>query len=172
MNFLELAKARYSERDFSAQTIEEDKVMAILEAGRVAPTAANCQPQRIVALREQEGLAKVGKAANIYGAPLALVVCCDKAKTWTRPFDKKTVYDIDASIVTDHMMLRAADLGLASVWICYFRPEVLRQEFSIPENWEIVNILAVGYAKGAPASPTRHDAERLPLTDTVWFEHL
>lgn len=171
MNFLELAKKRYSERSFQPKAVENEKVAAILEAGRIAPTAANVQPQRILAVREKAGLEKIGRAANIYGAPLALVVCCDKGKAWTRPFDSKKTTDIDASIVTDHMMLEAADLGLGSGWICYFKPDILRSEFAIPDTLEPVNILAVGYAGGEPSSPDRHDTERLPLSETVSYEH-
>lgn len=170
MDFLELAKKRYSERDFADRKVEPDKLASILESGRIAPTAANVQPQRILVVREKEGMDKLGKAAQLYHAPLALVVCTDASAAWTRPFDGKKTTDIDASIVTTHMMLEAANLGLASVWICYFKADVLRKEFDIPADLEPVNILAVGYAKGQPASPDRHDTMRKPLAETVFYE--
>ena len=96
----------------------------------------------------------MSKAANVYHAPLVIVVCADHDKAWVRPFDHKQTCDIDASILTDHMMLQAADLGLGSVWICYFKPDVLRKEFGIPENLEPVNILAVGYSDETPSPLT------------------
>ena len=65
-----------------------------------------------IAVQSAEGLAKIGKAANIYGAPLAIIVCADHNKAWVRPFDQKQTGDIDASILTDHMMLQATELGL------------------------------------------------------------
>lgn len=164
MDFIELCKTRYSVRSYTSQKIEDDKLNAILEAGRLAPTAANLQPQKIIAVRSEDGLKKLGEAANIYGAPLALIVCADKTKAWKRPFDGKLTTDIDASIVTDHMMLEAADLGLGSVWICYFKPDILRKNFNIPDNIEPVNILAIGYADGNP--PVK-EKDRKPLADTV-----
>lgn len=167
MDFLTLAKKRCSTRAYTAQKVESEKLDQLLEAARVAPTAANRQPCKILAVQTEEGLEKVGKAANIYGAPLALIVCADHEKAWTRPFDQKQSCDIDASILTDHMMLQAADLGLGSVWICFFKPDVLRAEFSLPDNMEPINILAVGYAAETFASPDRHSETRNPIQELV-----
>jgi nitroreductase len=170
MSFLELAKRRFSVRKFETKKVEEEKLLQILEAGRVAPTAANYQPQRILVVRENAGLAKLKKAANIYEAPLAVIVCADRQSAWKRPIDGKGMVDIDASIVTDHMMMEATDLGLGTVWICYFKPDVLRKEFNIPDPVEPVNILAIGYAAGQIASPDRHDQARKPMQETVFYE--
>lgn len=172
MDFMELAKRRCSVRAYEDRKVEPEKLERILEAARIAPTAKNLQPVKLLAVQSGEGLEKVGKAANIYGAPLAIIVCADHQRAWTRPFDSKRSTDIDASILTDHMMLEATELGLGSVWICFFKPDVLREEFSLPEHLEPVNILAVGYASGAPASPDRHDKARVPMEKLVSYEEL
>lgn len=175
MDFLTLAKKRYSARAYTKQKVEKEKLDAVLEAAHVAPTGGNCQPQRLIVVQSESGLEKIGKAADIYGAPLAIIVCSDTEKTWTRPFDGKKLTDIDASIVTDHMMMEAADLGLGSVWVCCFKPDVLREEFNLPSNLEPVNILVIGYADTrcqAALPPDRHDKTRLPLSATVSFEEL
>ena len=172
MDFIELAKRRCSVRAYEYRKVEPEKLERILEAARIAPTAKNLQPVKLLAVQSREGLEKVGKAANIYGAPLAIIVCADHQRAWTRPFDGKRSTDIDASILTDHMMLEATELGLGSVWICFFKPDVLREEFSLPEHLEPVNILAVGYASGAPASPDRHDKARVPMDELVSYEEL
>lgn len=169
MDFIKLAEQRYSVRKYDERAVEEEKLMSILEAGRIAPTAANLQPVRVIAVQDKENLAKIGKAANIYGAPLALIVLADRSAAWTRPFDGKQTTDIDASIVTDHMMLEAASLGLGSVWICYFKPDILRSEFDIPESLEPVNILAVGYAKDGIQPPHK---DRITLDEFVRYEKL
>ena len=132
MSLIDLMKARYSVRQYQSTPVEEEKLMAVLEAGRVAPTAANRQPQRIYVVRTPEALGKLAKAANIHNPPLALIVCADKSEAWVRPIDQKDSCDIDASIVTDHMMLRATELGLGSLWICMFDPEIVRKEFALP----------------------------------------
>lgn len=170
MTFLELAKKRYSVREYDSKTVEEYKLLKILEAGRVAPTGANSQPQRIIVLQDKKVLEKLKKGANVYGAPLALIVCADHKSTWKRPFDGKDIADIDASIVTDHMMLQATELGLGTVWICYFDPKIIKEEFNIPEDIEPINILAIGYSKGDVELPDRHDVQRKKLIDTVFYE--
>ncbi|MHB8065789.1 MAG: nitroreductase family protein [Ruminiclostridium sp.] len=172
MDFLNLAKSRYSVRSFLSQKVEEEKLLAILEAGHVAPTAANKQPQRLIVVQEEEGLNKISKATNIYGAPLVIIVCSDRNVAWERPFDGKSMVDIDSSIITDHMMLQATDLSLGSVWITYFKPDVITQEFNLPENLEPINILAIGYKKGDSPSPDRHSTTRYPLNKTVFYENL
>lgn len=170
MNFIDIAKRRCSVREYQDRKVESEKLEKILEAAHVAPTAANLQPVRLLVIQDAEGLAKIGKAANIYGAPLAIVVCADHEKAWVRPFDRKQTGDIDASILTDHMMLQAAELGLGSVWICYFKPDVLRSEFNLAANLEPVNILAIGYADGGAGDPNRFDSARIPMSELVSYE--
>lgn len=113
MEFLDIAKKRYSVRNYTEQKVEAEKLEQILEAAHVAPTAANLQPVHLVVAQSEEALQKVGKAANIYNAPVAVIVCADHDKAWVRPFDHKNTCDIDASILTDHMMLQQRSLGLA-----------------------------------------------------------
>lgn len=105
MKFSKLITQRHSVRRYLPDKVEAEKRNAILEAGRMSPTAANLQPVKVLVVEEEKNLAKLGKSANIYDAPLALIVCADRTTTWKRPFDGKQTVDIDASIVTDHMML-------------------------------------------------------------------
>lgn len=172
MSFIELAKRRYSCRKYIQNKVEKEKLDLILEAGRIAPTGGNTQPQRIIVVQEEEGLNKIRKAANIYNAPLALIVCSDSDTVWSRPYDGKKLTDIDAAIITDHMMLQATDLGLGSVWVCYFKPNVIHDEFNIPENLEVENILVIGYPDGVPLSPDRHIKTRKDINETVSYEKL
>lgn len=172
MELLDIAKRRFSVRDYTDQKVEPEKLNKILEAAHVAPTAANLQPVHLIVAQSDEALAKVGKAANIYGAPLAIIVCADHNKAWVRPFDQKQTGDIDAAILTDHMMLEATELGLGTVWVCYFQPDVIRKEFDLPDNLEPINILVIGYGNEAPADTERHEHMRIPLTDLVSYEKL
>ena len=166
------AKQRMSVRDYKETKVEPEKLEQILEAAHVAPTAANLQPIRLIAVQSEEGLAKISKAANIYGAPLAIIVCADHDKAWVRPFDQKQTGDIDASILTDHMMLQATELGLGTVWVCYFKPDVLRKEFDLPANLEPVNILVVGYSDEGTGDPNRFNKQRIPMSQLVSYETL
>ena len=172
MDFINIAKQRCSVRSYMDKKVEADKLEKILEAAHVAPTAANLQPVHLIAVQSEEGLAKIGKGANIYGAPLAIIVCADHNKAWVRPFDKKQSGDIDASILTDHMMLQATELGLGSVWVCYFTPDSLSKEFNLPSNLEPVNILVIGYSDEGTADTNRFDSTRIPMNQLVSYENL
>ncbi len=167
MEFLKLAEKRYSVRKFSDKTIEKEKMELILNAGRVAPTAKNFQPQQIFVIQSADSLEKLNRCSRcIYGAPTALLICYDKNTSWKRPFDNKDHGDIDASIVCSHMMLQAEELGLGTVWVCYFDPEAVIKEFNLPENLVPSSILPIGYPAD-DAEPAPFHAQRKPLTETV-----
>lgn len=170
MDFLNLIKNRYSCRNFSEKEIEKEKIIKILECGRIAPTACNMQPQRILVLNEKNSLEKLSSVANIYNAPLALVICGDKNSVWTRPFDEKNTLDIDASIVTTYMMSEAHSLGINSVWICFFDSLQIKTILNIPDNLEVISILALGYSDEKAPSSDRYSQERLPLNKTTFFK--
>ncbi len=169
MEFLSMAKSRYSVRKYKDQPVEPEKLQKILEAGRVAPTATNAQPQRVYVIQSPEALEKAKEAARFYDAPVLLMVCADKDNAWVRKYDGMNSFQIDASIVTDHMMLQATELGLGSLWICWFKEEVLREAFNLPENIVPVNLLAIGYADCEPASPDRHAQLRKPADETIFY---
>jgi len=170
MEFLDLAKKRYSVRSYKETKVEKEKLESILKAGQVAPTGANKQPHHLLVVQSDEGMTKIGKTANIHGAPLAIIVCENTDEAWERPFDKKNLADIDTSIVTDHMMLQATAEDLGSLWVCYFDPKIIKEEFSIPDHLEAISILAIGYADGKVLSPDRHEQARKPLSETVSYE--
>jgi nitroreductase len=170
MDFIELAQKRYSARNFTDQKLEKEKLDTILEAGRVAPTAANRQPQRILVVQSEEGLNKIGKGARFYSAPVVLIVCADKEEAWVRNYDNFDTCEVDASIITDHMMMAAADLHIDSLWMTWFDPGIIRQEFDIPEQYNIVNLLALGYNGKDPSSPERHSDMRKQINETVFYE--
>ena len=170
MSFLDLAKERYSVRKYQNKSIEQEKLEAILEAGRVAPTAGNQQPNTFLVLNDSESLSKLSQACSPHGAPLAIIVCADKNVAWVRPFDKASMLEIDSTIATDHMMLAAQDLGLSSCWITYFKPQVVREQFNIPENLIPINILVIGYGADVPQSPERHAEKRKPIGSIVKYK--
>ena len=164
--FLELAANRYSVRSFTSQAVTQEDLAQILEAGRVAPTAHNDQPQRIKVITDAEGLAKVDESTPCrFGAPLVLLICYDKTACWKRPFDAALSGEVDASIVTTHMMLMAHELGLGTCWVMYFNAEKAAEAFALPENIIPVAMLPIGYpAENAAPSPmhsSRLDMDRI-----------
>lgn len=167
MSFEQLAKNRFSVRSFLDRPVEKEKLDLILQAGQVAPTACNNQPQRVYVLQGEDTLKKLEKCTPCrFGAPLALLTCYAADECWKRAFDGKCSGDVDASIVTTQMMLQAADLGIGSTWVMFFDPEAVRAEFSLPEGVEPVSILVMGYP--APdAKPSALHSAKKPLGETV-----
>lgn len=167
MEFKEVIKARYSCKKYSARQVEPEKLTAILEAGRLAPTAKNLQEQHIYVVQSAEGLAKIDAVTPCrYGAPTVLVVAFDKNNVFTYPGDKRDSGVEDATIVATHMILAAADEGVDSCWVNFLDPEKMAQALAIPENEEVLMVMDLGYAAEG-AGPLPNHASRKPLSDTV-----
>ena len=171
MDFEKLAAdKRFSCRSFEQRPIEKPDMDRILEAGRIAPTAGNFQPQRVIVINTPEGMQKLSQCTRYtYGAPAALIVCYDANEVWVRNYDGKDSGDVDASIVTTQMMLQAAELNIGTCWIGYFDPWKIKELFNIPENIVPVAILDMGYPdeKGQP-HPVHWKRKR--LNETVIYE--
>lgn len=168
MNFLELAKSRYSCRSFSNKEVETEKIKKILEAGRVAPTAVNYQPQRILVIQDKEKLDKLSECTRYgWNAPLIMIICYDKNISWKRKYDNKDEGIVDASIVTTHMMLEAYSLGLGTTWIGAFNPDMVRKVYNIPDNFEIVALLPIGYPSN-DATPSAMHEKRNSIEEMVY----
>lgn len=168
MDFLELAKKRYSTRSFSDKKTEEADLGYILEAGRCANSAKNLQPQIIYVAESDAALAAVNESARVYGAPTVLVCCARKSAAWESPFTGRNSAETDVAICMTHMELAAAARGVGSVWICRFDEVKLHAALSLPSDVTIFGLLALGYADGTPASePSPRHADRKPLDETV-----
>lgn len=167
MEFLELAKARYSVRKFSDKPIEEEKINKILEAGRLAPTAKNEQPQKIFVLKSDEAIRKIREnTSNTYNAPIVFLICYDKNKCWKNPDTGFESGIMDASIVCTSMMMEATDLLLGSIWILRFDKDLVKRQFELPENIVPCCLLPIGYAAEC-CEPSERHFERKDLKDTV-----
>ncbi len=155
MSFSDMIKERFSCRKFKNTEVEQEKIDRILNAALVAPTAVNKQPQRILVLNDKQKLSRLNECTKFsFDAPLCFIICYDSAKAYNRGYDGKNSAEIDASIVTTHMMLQAQDIGLGTTWVMAFNPQKVRECFSIPDNLEILALLPTGYpADDAPVNP-------------------
>ena len=169
MDFKTLSAARYSLRKFSPAPVEAEKLAAILEAGRNAPTAHNLQPQRIFVLRSPEALEKVDACAGVhFHPPVMLVVAYDAESAWKREGDGKNHGEIDAAIAVTQMMLQAADLGLGTTYVGMFEPEKLWAAFPEMAGLTPIALLPLGYP-AETAHPSRLHASRKPMEELVQF---
>ena len=169
MEFKEVVKNRYSCKKYSGRQVEPKKLNAILEAGRLAPTAKNLQEQRVYVLQSADALAVIDAATPCrYGAPTVLVVAFDKDNVFTYPGGKRDSGVEDASIVATHLMLAAADAGVDSCWLNFFDPEKLADALGLPANEEILMLLDLGYA-AEDAGPLPNHNSRKALNETVRY---
>ena len=167
MEFKEVVKNRYSCKKYSGRPVEKEKLTAILEAGRLAPTAKNLQEQRIYVLQSAEDLAAVDAVTPCrYGAPVVLAVAFDKNNVFVYPGGKRDSGAEDATIVATHMILAAADEGVDSCWINFLDPEAAAKTLGLPEKEELLMLLDLGYAAEG-AGPLPNHESRKPLEETV-----
>lgn len=170
MDFLTFAADRYSVRKFQPQHLPGEIIAQILQAGHIAPTGCNYQPQRILVLNSDASAEKLKNCTKChFNAPTAMLVCYDKTECWERKYDGHTSGIIDASIVTTHMMLQAHALGIGATWVMHFDPFAMRTAFHIPENVEPVALLVMGYPAADAAPLPLHSAVR-PIEETVRYE--
>ena len=150
MDFLELAKNRYSERFFDQRPIEQEKLDRILEAGRIVPTACNYQPQRFYVLRSEKALATMKQVTPFhYHAPLVILVCYDAKTVWRNPGDRYyrdyNSGEQDAGIAAATMMYEAEELGVHTIWVRGFDSQTVVEAFDLPEHMIPVMMLGLGY---------------------------
>lgn len=171
MNFLELAKERYSVRKFQDRPIEKADMDKILEAGNVAPTGCNYQPQRIYVVTSDENIAKLNENCRcIFGAKTVLMFTYRTDEEWHNPLEKSVHSGVqDVSIVASHIMLEAWELGVGSCWVNYFANSQLEKAFGLTENEKIVLLMPIGYpAEDAEPLAKMHFSYK-PIEDTVKF---
>ena len=168
MHFSDLVKQRYSVRKYDCRPVESEKLAMILEAGRLAPTAVNYQPQRILVVQGEDMEKMKGCSPCIFGAPVCLVVCYDKNASWKSRTGRE-IGDVDGGIVLTQMMYQAEELGIGSLIVGIYKEPLLRERFAIPENLEIVALLMLGYATEDCEPHPEFHASRKPLNETVFY---
>ncbi|MBN2892266.1 MAG: nitroreductase family protein [Bacteroidales bacterium] len=151
MNFIELAKSRFSCRSYLDKPVENEKIMQVIEAARIAPSACNIQPWYFYVIKDDKDL--LNKIHESYyrdwfnEAPVVIVCCADVNQAWVRKEDGKNHSDIDISIAIDHITLAATDLDLATCWVCNFYVDKVKEYLNLPEHLEPVALLSLGYPK-------------------------
>lgn len=169
MSFLQLAAARYSVRKFKNEPVRKEDVDRILQAGHLAPTGCNRQPQRIFVIQSAEAMEKLRPCTKChFGAPMAMLICYDEAISWKRKYDGADSGWADASIVTTHMMLEAAEIGVGTTWVMHFDPTAVKAAFSLPDNLVPVALLVMGYP-AEDAEPMNLHSEFLPMEETIRY---
>jgi nitroreductase len=163
MDFAELVLARYSVRAYKPDEVPEATLAMVLEAARLAPTAANRQAFQLIVIHTA---GREAELQRIYGrewftqGPLVICACGLPGENWVRR-DGKNYNDVDVSIVMDHLTLAAADLGLGTCWIGAFDPDAAREVLGLPDEVEPVAFTPLGYPADSPRPKTRKALDEL-----------
>ena len=165
MDFEEIIRKRTAVRSFKNEKVNKELINKILDAGRVAPTAKNQQPQKIYVIETEESLSKINDASPcIYGAQTVLLVCSDRNIAFNK--GDYSTYEMDACIVATHMMLEATNIGVDNIWVEMFDSNKIKESFNIKE--EPICLIPIGYkTEDCPKNPM-HEI-RKALSETVEF---
>ena len=169
MDVFDAIKKRRSVRTYLDKPIEEEKLNAVLEAGRLAPSASNRQEWRFVIVRDGEVRRKLGEAANeqsfVGTAPVVIAAC---AVTDEHVMScGQLCYPIDVAIALDHISLAAVEHGLGTCWIGAFNEGKVKEILGIPEEVRVVGLMPIGY----PATQAVKEKNRLPFNKIVKHDH-
>lgn len=168
MDFQDLIRKRYSVRAYRPDPVEEEKLARVLEAARLAPTAANRQPFRVIVLPAK---GREAELRRVYGrdwftqAPLVLAVCAVPGESWVRKFDGWNAAEVDATIAMAHIVLAAAEEGLGTCWIAAFDPQAAREVLGLTPDVIPSAFTPLGYPADAAAPKKRRPLPELVRRD-------
>ena len=165
MNFEDIIRNRTAVRKFKNEKVKKEQLDKILEAGRLAPTAKNIQPQKIYVIESEDALSKINDASPcIYGAKTVLLVCSDKSIAFSK--EDHSTYEMDACIVATHMMLEATNVGVDNIWVEMFDKDKIKEYFGITE--EPICLIPLGYKADDYAGNPMHN-KRKSLDEIVEY---
>ncbi|MCP4165482.1 MAG: nitroreductase [Chloroflexi bacterium] len=168
MSFSELIQKRYSCRAYRPDPVEEEKLLKVLNAARMAPSATNLQPYQFIVLRSQgheADLRRIYYHEWFVQAPVVICACALPSASWQRG-DGKRYGDVDVAIAMDHLTLAATELGLGTCWIASFEIKAVREILGIPYGVEPVAFTPLGYPADEPGPKERKD-----LSELVRYDH-
>jgi len=176
----DVIRRRRSVRRYLDRPVEKEKILACLEAARLAPSADNVQPWRFVVVDDPDLKEKMSRAAfsGIYAlsrfasrAPVLIVILARLdiiANRLGKQIRDVRFYLIDIGIAGEHFVLQAEELGLGSCWIGWFNARKVRKVLKVPRKYKIVALLSLGYAEKRP----RREKKRKTLEEIAWFNRV
>ncbi len=168
MDFLELVKTRYACRFYQPRTVEQSKLLRVLEAVRLAPSGSNRQPWKFIVVQDQEVKRRLVRAcANqrfIATAPVVIAGCGlmpDRIMSCGIPGDP-----VDVAIAMEHLALAATAEGLATCWIGAFSQDEVREVLGVPPTARVIDLMTLGYPADGP-----HPKTRKPLSEIITLNY-
>ena len=152
MDFLELAKERYSVRKMKPEKVKQEDLDKILEVARLSPTAKNMQRQRLLVVNTEEGIEKIKQCTSCdFGATTIVIISYEKDDEQNESEESRKYGLIDTGIVATHMCLEATNLGLGTTMVGLFDRELTKKLFNIPAKYQPELLLPIGYIDRKPS---------------------
>ena len=169
MDVMEAIKTRRSIRSYQDKPVEDEKLSAVLEAGRLAPSARNLQEWKFVVVRDAEKrqklMAEAKNQAFVGQAPVVIACCAVDAERVMSCGQKAG--PIDVAIAVDHMTLAAVEQGLGTCWVCAFNELSVRELLGIPDGPRVIALLTLGYPESVPNMTARNSMDEIRC-DEEW----
>ncbi len=169
MDIYETIRMRTSTRDYRPDPVEEEKLLKILEAARLAPSGKNGQPWTFIVIRDPRTRKRLVPACKnqqyMEDAPVVIAACGREEEAYKKMGGYWNSLPVDIGIALEHLMLAAQAEGLGTCWIGAFIEEEVREILSVPPEVKIVALTPVGY----PASE-RIFKPRKQLNEIVMYD--
>jgi nitroreductase len=166
LDVFEAIKRRRSIRKFEQKVVEKEKLMKVLEAARLAPSAMNRQPYAFVVTSENETIKKISSACNQeWDAPTIIVVCAFPKEAWVRD-DGEAYWKVDAAFAMTTLSLQACAENLGTCWIAAFKEEEIKEILGIINEARVVAMTPLGY----PAEKRGPITNRKSIDELVHYE--
>lgn len=166
MSILSELEGRRSIRKYKNKAIEQDKLLKVLEAARLSPSAKNRQAWRFIVVKDskvRERLTEAIGQAFVGEAPVILVSCGTEADGIMKCGQAR--YTIDLSIATSYMILEAYKQGLGTCWLGSFDENMVKEVLNIPQGVRVVAITPLGYPDESPSQRPRKELEEITSYD-------
>ncbi|HZX20783.1 MAG TPA: nitroreductase family protein [Clostridia bacterium] len=160
MNVLSAIQGRRSIRKYSNKPVEDEKLLKILEAARLAPSARNQQNWKFIIVRDSKIRKELTEAIGqpfVGEAPIILVCCGTEPESIMKCGQPR--YTVDLSIATAYMILEAYEQGLGTCWLGSFDEGMVKKVLDIPANVRVVAITPLGYPTEVPPQKSRKSLE-------------
>lgn len=159
MEIFDVIKTRRSIRSYKPDQIADDKLNKVLDAARLAPSAANRQPFKFIVIKNAEtkkGLMPAYTKEWFWEAPVIICACTVPNLAWVRE-DGKNYAEVDVAIAMDHLVLAATGEGLGTCWVAAFKALFIKENLlnCIDENLEPIALTPLGYPKEMPEARGR-----------------
>ncbi|MFW9904666.1 MAG: nitroreductase family protein [Candidatus Thorarchaeota archaeon] len=162
MEFYDVVETRRSIRAYNPdKPIKDEQLTRILQAARLAPTAANKQPFKLVVIKNPQKNLQFIKQKFVHQAPIVIALFVEEDSAWVRKFDQKNFAWVDGSIVFDHLILAATAEGLSTVWTANIDPSIIEKICKVPSNFRFLALTPLGYAVGGPRVLSRKSISEL-----------